>query len=151
MTAGTQDTASSARIEVEQPLKTTLPSEKSHRKRKRVLAVIGAAIAVSILFLLLALGAGWIGGQSAPPKVTVANVQSQVDGVSDCIATISYILRNEGNVKAYVDIDYLDNGWVVAHDFYVMQANSERFAEYSIEHVDCAIQHNYGVRIAAVS
>ena len=120
-------------------------------RRGRALTIIGAAAITAILVILIAFSAGWIWGSGGPPKVTVFGVQWQVDGVSDCTATISYTLRNEGNVKAYVDIDYLDNGWVVAHDFYIVQANSERSLEYSIEHVDCVIQHDYDVKVAAVS
>jgi len=127
-----------------------VPQEKSDPRRRRTLAALGVAVIITIILILTAYYAGWI-LKSELPKVTAFNVHWQVDGVSDCTATISYWLRNEGNVKAYVDIDYLDNGLVVAHDFYIVQANSERGFEYSIEHVDCAFQHDYDVRIAAVS
>lgn len=115
------------------------------------MTVVGAVATASILLVLIAYGAGMIGGPGVPPKVTVVGVHWQIDGVSDCTVTITYALRNEGNVKAYVDIDYLDNDWVVAHDFYIVQANSERSIEYGIEHADCVIDHDYEVRVAAVS
>ncbi len=123
------------------------PSSESARRLKfTMLAIIAGII---ILLILVAIGAGWI-GKTGTPHVFITEFQADITDFPDCTATFNYILHNDGSAKAYIDIDYLDNGWVVAHDFYVVDAGAVKYVDYSIFHVACT-EHNYTARVAAVS
>ena len=125
-------------------------TEQSRRTGRRWAIVTSAAVAI-LPFLLIACTAEWIGGRRAPPKVSHLEFHAVIDGVSDCTATFTYVLRKEGIPKGSADIDYLDNDFVFAHDFYVIEAGHQRYVGYVIEHVDCAVKHGHPARIAAIS
>ncbi len=124
------------------------PSAPDDRRRSTVILLAGV-ITVMVLLILAAFWAGWI-GRSGTPHVFITEFQASITDFPDCTATFNYILHNDGTAKAYVDIDYLDDGWVVAHDFYVVDAGAVKYVDYSIFHVACT-GHNYSATVAAVS
>ena len=124
------------------------PAAADGMRRPKIL-LLAIVIAVIAALILAAFWTGWI-GKKGTPHVFITGFQASITDFPDCTATFNYILHNDGTAKAYVDIDYLDDGWVVAHDFYVVDAGAVKYVDYSIFHVACT-GHNYSARVAAVS